>query len=90
MSLISSFLGKILGYSFNITKDYMSALILFTFITKVILIPINDKVQINGIKLVKLTPELNMIKCDYYGDKDKINEETLSLYKRENITRLSV
>lgn len=51
--------------------------------TKVILLPVAIWVQNNGIKIVRLTPELNHIKANFLGDKDRIAEETQKLYKRE-------
>lgn len=48
-----------------------------------ILLPVAIWVQNNGIKIVHLTPELNRIKANHFGDKDRIAEETQKLYKRE-------
>ena len=56
---------------------------MFTFITKVILLPVSVLVQKNSIKMVRMYPEMNRIKAKYYGNKDKISEEQYNLYKRE-------
>ena len=88
MNILAEALGKILGYSYNISFNYPVAIIIFTLITKIILFPINLIVQKNGIKMVKMTPEINRIKHDYYGDKERINEETFALYKREKYSPL--
>ena len=60
--------------------DFTLALVVFTLLTKVILLPVSLWVQSNSIRLVALTPELNRLKLKYYGDKDTIAEETLVLY----------
>jgi len=83
MELLAELLGKLLKLSYLAVDDYLFAIIIFTLITKVILFPVNIAVQKNSIKIVKLTPELNELKCDYFGDRELINEETLKLYKRE-------
>lgn len=88
MNLLAEALGKILGFSYNISFNYPVAIIIFTLITKIILFPINLIVQKNGIKMVKMTPEINRIKHDYYGDKERINEETFALYKKEKYSPL--
>ena len=88
MNILAEALGKILGFSYNISFNYPVAIIIFTLITKIILFPINLIVQKNGIKMVKMTPEINRIKHDYYGDKERINEETFALYKREKYSPL--
>ena len=87
MSAIMNGLGTILGYvmyfCYHILGNYALAILLFTLLTKVILLPVAIWVQNNGIKIVHLTPELNRIKANHFGDKDRIAEETQKLYKRE-------
>ena len=83
MKILEEFMRIIMGFSYNITQNYLYAIILFTFITKILLFPINIIVQKNGIKMVRMMPELNRIKYDNYGEKDIINEKTLKLYKKE-------
>ncbi|WP_432651426.1 membrane protein insertase YidC [Huintestinicola sp.] len=83
MELLAFLLGKLLGFCYSCINDYLLTIVVFTLITKAILLPVNIIVQKNSIKMVRLTPEINNLKCDYYGDNDKINDETLKLYKRE-------
>ncbi len=84
MDALSFVLGKLFQFSYNISFDnYLLSILVFTLLTKIILLPISIWTQYNGIKLVKMQPELNEIKIKYYGDKDTISEETLALYKRE-------
>ena len=84
MDIISIPLSAILKFCYNLLGNYGLAIIVFTFITKVILFPISLWVQKNGISMVKLTPQLNRLKIKYYGDKDTIADETQLLYKREH------
>lgn len=87
MNLIISLLAKILGYimdfSYNLTQSNVLAIILFTLLTKIILLPVSIWVHKNGIKMVSLMPELNRIKVKYFGDSDTIAEEQHLLYKRK-------
>lgn len=87
MSTIMDWLGVPLGYvmyfCYHVVGNYALAILLFTLVTKVILLPVAIWVQNNGIKIVKLTPELNHIKANFIGDQDRIAEETQKLYKRE-------
>lgn len=62
--------------------SYGLAILVFTALTKVILLPVSLWVQSNSVRLVALTPELNRLKLKYYGDKDTVAEETLTLYKK--------
>lgn len=81
--------GYIMRLCYNLLSNYGLAIILFTLLTKVVMLPVSLWTHKNSVKLVKLQPELNMIKAKYYGEKDKISEEQLSLYKREKYRPLA-
>ena len=80
-------LGYIMYFCYRLVHsaaaNYALAILLFTLVTKVVLLPVAIWVQNNGIKIVRLTPELNHIKAKFWGDKDRIADETQKLYKRE-------
>ena len=76
-------LGSIMKFCYDIFHNYGIAIIVFTFISKIVLLPITIYVQKNSIKMVKMQPAINRIKIDYFGDKDKIAEEESALYKKE-------
>lgn len=86
MDTIVSFLGNLLGYIMNpcyaIVRNYGIAIIIFTFFTKIILLPVSIMVHRNSIKMVKMQPEINFAKASHFGDKDQISEELLKLYKK--------
>ena len=63
--------------------NYWIALFLFTFLSKVILLPLSVWVQKNSIKTVKMQPEMNHIKAAYWGNQDMISEEQYKLFKKE-------
>lgn len=88
-----SLLGEILGYvmrlCYNLLQNYGLSIILFVLITKIILLPISIWVHKNGIKLVKMQPEINFQKVNHYGDRDLIAEEQSKLYKREKYNPLA-
>lgn len=77
-------LGYIIRWSYSLCGNFTSAIILFTFLTKVILFPVSLWTHRNSLTMVGLMPELNRLKIKYYGDKDTIAEETQALYKREH------
>lgn len=86
MNTIVSLLGNVLGYAmafcYTFFKNYGLAIVLFTFLTKVILLPISIMVHKNSIKMVRMQPELNFSKANHFGDPDSISEEQLKLYKK--------
>ncbi len=86
MSFIQQIIGAPLGYimslCYKIFENYGIAIILFTFITRLILLPVSTWIHINSIKMVKILPEINYIKVNYFGDNNRIADEQARLYKR--------
>ncbi|MDF3003981.1 MAG: preprotein translocase YidC subunit [Oscillospiraceae bacterium] len=82
-------LAALLELCYRIFGSYGVAIVVFTALTKVILLPVSLWVHKNGIKMVQLMPELNQLKLQYYGDKDTIAEETQALYKRQGYNPLA-
>lgn len=75
-------LGYIMYACYSFLHNYALAIILFTLLTKIILFPLSLWVHKNGIKMVKLMPDLNRIKIRFFGDGDRIADETQALYNR--------
>ncbi len=73
---------------YDITGSMFWAIILFTLLTKIILLPLSIWVQFNSIKMVKMQPELNRINAKYYGDKETISEKQAELFKKEKYNPL--
>ena len=83
MDIIALPLSALMEFCYGLLHDYTLAIILFTLLTKIILLPLSLWTHKNGIAMVRMTPEINRLKIKYYGDKDTIAEETQALYKRE-------
>ncbi len=81
MNFVTDILGTVMGWCYGIVRNYGLAIILFTFFSKIVLLPVTVWVQKNSIKMVRMMPMLNQIKIDHFGDKDTIAEETQKLYK---------
>ena len=76
-------LGIIMRLCYQWTGNYGGSILLFTLISKVILLPLSIVVQKNSIKMIRMQPELNRITIEHYGDKDAITDGSMELYKRE-------
>lgn len=83
-----AFLGKIFAalmmLCYNLINNYGWSIVFFTFMTKIIMLPISIMVQFNSIKMVKMYPQMNRIKAKYYGSNDLISEENYKLYQETN------
>lgn len=89
IGLIGDVLGWLMYFCYHILPDYFVSIVIFTFGTKVVLLPVSLWVQHNSIKMVRMQPEMNFIKAKYYGNSEKISEEQYELYKREHYQPLA-
>ena len=83
MTILYNVFEKIMNGCYFLCRNYGLAIILFTFISKIVLLPVSVWVHKNSIKMVKMQPDINFLKAQYFGDKDSIAEEQSKLYKRE-------
>ena len=75
-------LGILMKWCWQIVGNYGFAIILFTLLTKVVLLPVSVWIHKNSIQMVKIQPEVNMIKVRHYGDSDTIADEQAKLFKK--------
>lgn len=82
LAALAFVLNLIVQPCYALTGNWWMAILLFTLITKVILLPLSLWCQKNSIVMVQLMPELNRIKIKHYGDRETIGEEQAALNKR--------
>lgn len=89
MDVLYQIFGAVMNFCYKICNNYGVAIIFFTLISKVVLLPVSIWVQKNSIKMVKMQPEINFLKAKYFGDKDTIAEEEAKIYKREKYSPMA-
>lgn len=82
-------LGYIIRICYQLTDNYLLALLLFSVILQILLLPFAIKQQKNSIKQAKLDPKVKAIRKKYAGRNDqatqqKMNNEVMELYQKEN------
>ncbi|MBO5275461.1 MAG: membrane protein insertase YidC [Clostridia bacterium] len=82
-------LGFIIRVSYALTNNYAIALLLFAIVIKVLLFPLGWKQQKNMVKQASLRPKEQAIRSKYAGrddnvTKQKMQEEIMALYQKEN------
>lgn len=83
---ICRFFGQLLNLFYNIFgQNYGWALVGFTLLVNLILLPLTLKQQKSTAELQLIQPELAKIQAKYKNDKEKLNTETLKLYQKYNI-----
>jgi len=82
-------MGWILRVAYQLTNNYLLAIMLFTLVMEILLLPLGIKQQKNQVKQASLAPKVMAIKKKYAGRNDrvtqqKIQTETMELYQKEN------
>ena len=85
MNIIAWPFGKLLWLCYLVIKNYGIALLVFTLLIKLILLPSSIKQHKSMIKTARLNPKLEQIKKRYANNKEKLNEATMELYNQENV-----
>lgn len=87
------FFANLFGYALNfiyeIVKNYGVAIILFTIILKVIMLPISIKQQKTMKKSAKIQVKVKELQEKYKNDQVRMNQEIMDLYKSENMSPFS-
>ena len=86
MGVISELFGYVLNALYNLINNYGVAIIIFTVLLRLILIPITIKQQKSMKKSAKLQQEMQEIQAKYKNTPEKLNQETIELYKREKMS----
>lgn len=76
---------KILNLFYGLTHSYGIAIILLTILVRVVLHPLNQKQLVSMQKMQKIQPRIKTLQEKYGHDKQKLNEETMKLYKENQV-----
>ena len=82
-------LNTLMQICYNLLGNYILTIVVFTLLTKIILMPVALWMQRSSIKMVEMMPDLNRLKVKYFGDKETIAEETQKLYKQKKYNPLA-
>ena len=87
------FFANIFGFILNFINDFVGnyglAIILFTLLIKLIMLPLSIKQQKTMKKSAKLQEQIKVLQFKYKNDPEKLNREMMDLYKKENMSPFS-
>lgn len=89
MGSISSLFGYILNFIYELVKNYGLAIIIFSVLLKLVLLPLSIKQQKTMKKTAKIQKKVKELQEKYKNDQMKMNQEMMDLYKRENLSPFS-
>ena len=78
--------GYLLDYLYQFTSNYGVALILFSILVQLVLLPITAKSKKSMMKMTRLQPRINEIQRKYADDQKKQQEAIQQLQKEEGAT----
>lgn len=89
IAFFANLFGYVLNFLYEFVGNYGFAIILFSLIVKVIMLPISISQQKTMKKSQKVNDEMKQIQFKYKNDPEKMNQEVMSLYKREKMSPFS-
>lgn len=89
IAFFAKIFGFVLNFIYEIVGNYGIAIILFSILIKLVMLPISIKQQKTMKKSVKIQAKMKEIQIKYKNNPEKINQETMELYKNENMSPFS-
>ncbi len=86
ISAIANILGYVLNFIYNYVNNYGIAIILFTILLRVLMIPINYKQNVNMKKSSIIQQKTKELQKIYGNNQEQLNKEIMNLYKEHNMT----
>ena len=86
MGMISEVFGYILNFLYEFLNNYGLSIIIFSILLRLILIPITIKQQKTMKKSAKIQEKMKEIQNKYKNNPEKLNQETIELYKKEKMS----
>ncbi|MDQ7794622.1 MAG: YidC/Oxa1 family membrane protein insertase [bacterium] len=74
---------------FNLTGSYGIAIILLTVVIRTMLLPITISQTRSQLKMQELNPKMAELREKFKNDKDRLNRETMELWKKHKVNPLS-
>ncbi len=89
IGFFANIFGYLLDFLYKVLSNYGLAIILFSIIIKLLMLPLSIKQQKSVKKNAKIQDEMKQIQFKYKNDPEKLNQETIELYKREKMNPFS-
>ena len=89
MAFLASLFGYLLNFIYNLVNNYGLAIIIFTIVIKLLMLPISIKQQKTMKKSVKIQEKVKQLQFKYKNNPEQLNKETIELYKSEKMSPFS-
>ena len=86
---MNDFLFNILAWIRGWVGSWGWSMVVFTIMIRLVLTPLDIKSRVSMRKTQKLQPQMQALQKKYANDKEKLNQKTAELYKKEHVNPLS-
>ena len=88
-NFFANIFGYLLQLVYHLVNNYGLAIISFTVVIKILLLPLSIKQQRSMKKSAELNEKMKVLQFKYKNDPEKLNQEMMNLYKSENMSPFS-
>jgi YidC/Oxa1 family membrane protein insertase len=81
-------IANVLAWFYNLVPNYAAAIALLTLAIMILLTPLTLKSTKSMLELQRLQPEVRRLQQQHKGDRQRLNEEMMGLYKEHKINPL--
>jgi YidC/Oxa1 family membrane protein insertase len=81
-------LGSILSFFYEVVPSYGVAIVLLTILVRIVLIPLTIKQTRSMQAMQRVQPKVKELQRKYKGNRQKMNEELMKLYKEHQVNPL--
>ena len=89
IAFFANIFGYVLDFIYELVKNYGLAIIIFSILIKILMIPISIKQQKTIKKSAKIQSKMKEIQFKYKNNPEQLNQATMELYKSENMSPFS-
>ena len=86
---MNEFLKAILDGIYSLVQNYGLAIVLFTIVVRLVLMPLDYKSRVGMRKMTKLAPKQAELQKKYEKDPDKMQRKLAELYQKEKVSPMS-
>ena len=83
---MTGFFINLLNWINNLVGNYGWSIVLFTLVIRLVLLPLDIKSKKSMRAMSKIQPKVQALQKKYANDKEKLNQKTMELYRKEHVS----
>ena len=83
---MTAFFVNLLTWINNMVGNYGWSIVVFTLLIRLVLLPLDIKSKKSMRAMTKIQPKVQALQKKYANDKDKLNQKTMELYRKEHVS----